>query len=234
MKEDMKKLMCKKACEACHVEYKQASPPGKESGSEWVVVVVRQLLGKKHQRKALKDNFLYDKHLSLAMRQLQSHVEMQHCTLDLCHGPRCQAPEHPWEAPQDLAKVTLRTFLVIRRISPCNIPYAIPPPRPPIASWCLGSLHVKTTWKRPAEFLHHPKPWNERSATIYPPPWAPQMCQCKPEAQIQFHLPCGLFQGFPVASKHDSWHQKQGQSSDDSQSVPRQDPWLWEAARNHY
>lgn len=127
VKEDMKKMTRKKACKARHVHDEQAGLPRRRSGSEGRGGM-RRSVGGNHQGKALKDRtLLFGKHLSLAMGQLPSHLEMQHCTLALWRGPRHQAPEHSLGAPQGLApRSPSEPFLGVPGISPCNFAYTTP------------------------------------------------------------------------------------------------------------
>lgn len=98
------------AFKARHVDDEQAGLPGRRSGSEGRGGM-RQSVGGNRQGKALKDRtLLLGNIFSLAMGQLPSHLETQHCTLALWRGPRHQAPEHSLGASQGLAKVTLRTL----------------------------------------------------------------------------------------------------------------------------
>lgn len=69
-----------------------------------------RLVGGNHWRKALKDrNLLPGKHLSLEMRQLPSQWKCNIVPWTSGMVPGIGPLEHSLEAPQGLAKVTLRT-----------------------------------------------------------------------------------------------------------------------------
>lgn len=170
-----------------------------------------------------KRNLLFGKLLSLAMRQLPSHLEKQHCTLALGRGPRHQAQSTLRRLPRAWPRSPSEPFLGGPGMSPCNI-LTLPPTT---TSSCLPSLGVRATCRGPADFLQDPQPRGKGqhpSSTMSTTDWDPN-AQTQARTQICFQLASSLFQGFPAASNHDPWRQKQGQPSNDSHSAPGQDPW---------
>lgn len=135
---------------------------------------MRRLVGGNHQRKALEDrNLLFGKHLSLAMRQVPSHLEKQHCILALGRGPRHQAQSTLRRLPRSWPRSPSEPFLGVPGMSPCNI-LTLPPTT---TSSCLPSLGVRATCRGPAEFLQNPQPRGKGqhpSSTMSTTHWGPK------------------------------------------------------------